>query len=491
VHVQSTTESPYAVEGADTIAVGVFEGEDVAHDIGAGTLQSLLDRKEGKRAFRHLALAHADGRRVILVGLGKRARFDSERARTAAAVVHERARELGTGTLCWEVPHHVGDDVVGGLVEGTLLHAYRFTRYRPEPDPEEAGAAVERLLLSAHHEVVEPVRRAALLARAQNRARDLANAPPNDLTPSALAQYAEQLAEESGGAVSVEVLDGSAIRTQGMGALAAVARGSAEDPRVIVLSYAGAGAQDAAPLGLIGKGVTFDSGGLWLKPGASQRTMKFDMCGAAAVIEAVRALSLLEAPVRVKAVVGAVENLPGPTATRPGDIVKALDGTTVEIENTDAEGRLVLGDCIAYALRGGCTRLIDIATLTGAVQTALGSVHAGLLSNDDTLAAELERAGERTGELVWRLPLHPEYAAMIRARNAQITNYSERREAQAITAAEFLHHFAGETPWAHLDIAGVAWDVRRPYLDRAGTGFGVRLLVEAALALSDTGRSVA
>jgi leucyl aminopeptidase len=186
----------------------------------------------------------------------------------------------------------------------------------------------------------------------------------------------------------------------------------------------------------------------------------------------------------VTAIAGAVENLPGPTSMRPGNIVRALDGTAIEIENTDAEGRLVLADCIAYARRLGCRPLIDIATLTGAVQTALGSVHAGLMSNDDALAGALTAAGAATGELLWRLPLHPEYAEMIKARNAVIANYTERREAQAITAAEFLHRFAGDVPWAHLDIAGVAWDVRRPYLDRGGTGFGVRLLVAAVSALA-------
>jgi leucyl aminopeptidase len=211
--------------------------------------------------------------------------------------------------------------------------------------------------------------------------------------------------------------------------------------------------------------------------------MKFDMCGGAAVIEAIWALARLEAPVRVLGVVGATENLPGPAAVKPSDIVRAMDGTTIQVDNTDAEGRLVLADCIVYAIRAGCSRLVDIATLTGGVVAALGSAHAGLLSNDDGLAAAVERSAHATGELVWRLPLHDRYAEMVKGRYAQLTNLTERREAMAITAAEFLHHFAGSVPWAHLDIAGTAWNVPRPYYDKGGTGFGVRLLVDVALSV--------
>jgi leucyl aminopeptidase len=207
------------------------------------------------------------------------------------------------------------------------------------------------------------------------------------------------------------------------------------------------------------------------------------MCGGAAVIEAIAALAELRAPVRVLGVVGATENLPSGGAIKPGDIVRALDGTTIEVDNTDAEGRLVLADCISYAIRDGCDRIIDIATLTGAIVIALGSEYAGLMSNDDALAAALEACGRRSGELVWRLPLDKRYAEMVKGRYAQLTNKPDRREAMAITAAEFLHHFAGEVPWAHVDIAGTGWDMRRPYFDKGGTGFGVRLLVDAARTL--------
>jgi leucyl aminopeptidase len=212
--------------------------------------------------------------------------------------------------------------------------------------------------------------------------------------------------------------------------------------------------------------------------------MKFDMCGGAAVIEAIGALARLQTPLRVLGVVGATENLPSGTAVKPGDIVQALDGTTVEVNNTDAEGRLVLADCLAFAIREGCDRLLDIATLTGGIVVALGGVHAGLMCNDDAWAARVQEAGRSTGELLWPLPLHADYAEMVKGRYAQLANLTERREASSITAAEFLHHFVGATPWAHIDIAGTAWNGRQAYLDKGGTGFGVRLLVELARGLA-------
>jgi leucyl aminopeptidase len=474
VHVEATTDSPLAT-GADTVVVGVFDGEEVAHDLPGGTLGALLESGEARREFKRLAVTHAEGGvRTILIGLGNRAKFDGERARVAAAVAHGRAREIGAGTLCWEVPHHVGDDVVEGLVHGTLLHAYRFERYKPSEDSRQ----VERLLVSAHHDVSEPVRVASVLAEAQNRARDLGNTPANDLPPAALAAYAEELAGRHG--LGFSALDGEAIRAAGMGAFAAVAQGSVQSARLIRLDYDGGGA-DGPVLGLIGKAVTFDSGGISLKPAGTMHEMKFDMCGGAAVIEAIGALAELRAPVRVLGLIGATENLPSGTAVKPGDIVRALDGTTIEVNNTDAEGRLVLADCIAHARREGAERLVDVATLTGGVVVALGSTYAGLMSNDETWASDVQAAGRRGGEAVWRLPLHREYAEMIKGRYGQIINSTTKREATALTAGEFLHHFAGDVPWAHLDIAGTAYDVRRPYFAHKGaTGFGVRLLTELA-----------
>ncbi|MBV9805038.1 MAG: leucyl aminopeptidase [Solirubrobacterales bacterium] len=475
VLAEATTDSPIA-SGADTVVVGVFEGEDVAHEMPGGTLGALLDSGEARREFKRLAVTHADGTRVILIGLGNRAKLDGERARVAAAVAHGRAREIGASTLCWEVPHHVDDDVVEGLVQGTLLHAYRYERYKPS----KASRRVGRLLLSAHHDVSEPVRVARIVTEAQNRARDLGNTPANDLAPSALAAYAEETAGRHG--LGFSALDEEAIRGAGMGAFAAVAQGSVESARLIRLEYDGTSGEGPL-IGLIGKAVTFDTGGISLKPAGTMHEMKFDMCGGAAVIEALAALAELQLPVRVLGLVGATENMPGGRAVKPGDIVRASDGTTIEVNNTDAEGRLVLADCIAQAKRDGAERLVDLATLTGGVVVALGSTYAGMMSNDDTWASEVEAAAEQSGELVWRMPLHREYAEMLKGRYAQIINSTTKREATALTAAEFLHNFAGEVPWAHLDIAGTAYDVRRPYFaHRGATGFGVRLLVELARA---------
>jgi leucyl aminopeptidase len=268
-----------------------------------------------------------------------------------------------------------------------------------------------------------------------------------------------------------------------MGGFAAVAQGSAQEAKLIRLDYTPVGARDAPLLALIGKAVTFDSGGIAIKPAAGMWEMKFDMSGGGTVIETIAALAELRAPVRVLGLIGATENMISGSSVKPGDIVTAFDGTTIEVNNPDAEGRLVLGDCITYARRQGAQRLIDVATLT-VIEVALGSTYAGLWSNDESWADEVLTAADNSGELLWRMPLHEEYAEMVKGQYAQLTNRTLRRVAMPATAAEFLHHFAGDTPWAHVDIAGTAWDVHRPYfVGKGATGFGVRLLVALARAL--------
>jgi leucyl aminopeptidase len=279
----------------------------------------------------------------------------------------------------------------------------------------------------------------------------------------------------------VEVWGRAEIEAAGMGAFAGVARGTHEEPRLITIRYEPADV--AGPLlGFVGKAVTFDSGGISLKPGSKMSEMKFDMSGGAAVLEATGAIARLGLPVRLVTVVGATENLPSGHAVKPGDILRAKTGTTIEVINTDAEGRLVLSDCLAHAVELGAERLVDVATLTGAIVTTFGSTYAGLMGNDDEWCAELEAAGRRAGELLWRLPLHPEYAEAIGGRYADIMNAVENRKAASVTAAEFLKRFVGDVPWAHLDIAGVAWDNGKPYTGKGGAGFGVRLLIELARA---------
>ena len=486
MRVEATTQSPVAT-AADTIAVGLVEGEGIPHDTPDGALGALVASGEAKARARHLALTHAGGKRCLVVGLGRREDLDGEVARAAAASVVGRARELGTRALCWEVPHHAGDDVVAALVEGTVLAAYGFDRYkRAGADGEEEGEGrdgLQELLVSDHHDRSAAVGAAAVVSEAANRARDLQNTPPNDLTPAALGERAAALAGEVDH-VRAEVHGPEFLADRGMGAFLAVAQGSETLPALIVLRYehpdAGAGGSDSPVLGLVGKAVTFDSGGLSLKPPPSMPEMKFDMSGGAAVIEAVGAIARLGLPLRVVAVVGATENMPSGSAMRPGDIVRASDGTTIEVDNTDAEGRLVLADCLLHARELGAQRLVDLATLTGAMVVALGSAYAGMMANDDAWAARVEEAAAVTGERVWRMPLHREYADAVKGRYADLTNRPEGRKAGAITAAEFLHHFAGDVPWAHLDIAGVANDAGHPWAPKAGTGFGVRLLVELA-----------
>jgi leucyl aminopeptidase len=279
------------------------------------------------------------------------------------------------------------------------------------------------------------------------------------------------------------VLDRAGIEAAGMGAFAGVAKGSDEEPRLIVVRYEPADV--AGPLlGLVGKAVTFDAGGISIKPAARMSDMKFDMSGGAAVLEATGAIARLGLPVRVVSVIGATENLPSGHAFKPGVILRAKTGTTIEIVNTDAEGRLVLADCLAHAVELGAERIVDLATLTGAILTTFGKTHAGLFGTDDAWCDEVAAAGSRSGEIVWRLPLHDEYAKAIEGKVADLANAVEDRRAGSIVAAEFLRRFVGDVPWAHLDIAGTAWDLGRPYAAKGGSGWGVRLLVELARASS-------
>jgi leucyl aminopeptidase len=468
MRVRATTVAPPET-GADTIAVGVFEGEKIAHDVD-GVLQGLVDSGEARAGLRKLAVAHAGGHRYVLAGLGKREEFDAERARAAAAAVAGRARELGTRSLCWEVPHHVE---APGFVEGTVLAAYEYRAYKTNDDDE---PRLEELVVSAHHDTSAEVERAAVAAEAANACRDLQTAPANELTPSALAERARTLA-----GVQVEVWGRAEIEAAGMGAFAAVAAGTAQEPQLITVRY---DPPDVAGpvLGFVGKGVTFDSGGISIKPAQKMSEMKFDMSGAAAVLEATGAIARLRLPVRVVTVIGATENLPSGSAVKPGDILRAKTGTTIEVLNTDAEGRLVLADCLAHAIDAGAERLVDLATLTGAIVTTFGNTYAGLFGSDDEWCAQVEAAARRSGELVWRLPLHAEYAELIKSRYADIANAVEARKAGSITAAQFLRRFTGDVPWAHVDIAGTAYENGKPYTPKGGAGFGVRLLVELASA---------
>jgi leucyl aminopeptidase len=478
---------------ADTVVVGIFAGEGPPRNSPA-ELEELLSSGEARRSFKALALTHAEGKRWMTVGLGKREEFSAERARVAAAAVHARALEISARTLCWELPESTTDlparVIAAAIVEGTLLSDYSYEQYKSGRDSVDANGGdarkhLDSLVVAAGGEVdsaelERAVSAAALVSEAVNRARDLQNRPANDLTPTALGDYAKTLGQEVEG-LSVAVEGREQILARGMGAFACVAQGSCEEPALITIKYDGAGTEAKGPtLGFVGKAVTFDSGGISLKPGAKMAEMKFDMSGGAAVIEAMSAIARLRLPVKLVAVVGATENLPSGRSVKPGDIVTASNGKTIEVNNTDAEGRLVLADCLCHAVTEGAERIVDLATLTGAVIIALGSTYAGLMSNDDELAQRISAAGDRSGEIVWRLPLHEEYADLIKGTYADLDNAPEGRKAGTIVGAEFLSNFVGKTPWAHLDIAGTAWDLGRSYVGKGASGYAVRLLVELA-----------
>jgi leucyl aminopeptidase len=298
------------------------------------------------------------------------------------------------------------------------------------------------------------------------------------MTPTALGARAQAIAAEHG-ALSCEVVGRAGIVERAMGAFAAVAAGSDEEPALITLRYEPADAVGPV-LGLVGKGVTFDSGGISIKPAGSMADMKYDMTGGAAVIEALGAIAALRLPVQVVGVVGATENLLNGSAMKPGDVVMAASGLTVQIDNTDAEGRLVLADCLHHAIGQGAERLVDVATLTGAIMSTLGKVYSGFWADDEDWAAEVAGAADEAGELIWRMPLHERYAELVKGKTADVANQSPLRTGAACTAAEFLHRFTGGVPWAHLDICGTAWDSGRAYAPKDGTGVMVRTLVALA-----------
>jgi leucyl aminopeptidase len=463
-----------AGSGAELVAVGLFDGSELP-----GPVAAAAGSDAARSGFKKLSLLRPDGTPpVLVVGLGERGDLDAEKLRVAAAVVAKETSRLEAASLAWALPE--SDDAeaaVAALVTGTVLAAYRFDRFKSKSGDGDDAPRLESLTLLAPAELTAAAAAATVAAEAQNRARDLQLTPANVATPTFLAERAEEIAAGSE-AIAIEVLGRAELERKGMGGLLAVSQGGPQEPKLIVLRYRSGGS--GAPVAFVGKGVTFDTGGISLKPGAGMQEMKMDMSGAAAVLEATAAIAELGLPIDLIALVPTTENMPSGTAIKPGDIITQYNGKTVEVNNTDAEGRLILADALAYAVELGAERIVDIATLTGAVEVALGSTYAGLISNDDKLAAAVTAAGEETGELLWRLPLHPEYKELMKGTVADLSNLGKKRKAGTITAASFLEEFVGDTPWAHLDIAGSAWDTGRAYVGNDANGFGVRLLVEYA-----------
>lgn len=416
---------------------------------------------------------------VLAVGVGG-GPFDVLGARRAAGLAVRAAREGGLSRLEVLLPDVAPDDradVVQATAEGLVLGDWTFESLRETEADRRPPPAHAVIRLSGEEvpgeEIRDAARRGRTVGEAQNYARALVTLPANVATPDFLADRARELAEEA--TLQVDVFDRRRLSELGFGALLAVARGSEAEPRLIVLEHRGEG---GPPTVLVGKGVTFDSGGISLKPAKGMEEMKTDMAGAAAVLGALRAASALGLGRRIVGIIPATENLPSGSALKPGDVIRGLSGRSVEVVNTDAEGRLILSDALTWAGRLGPEAVVDLATLTGGCVVALGHHASGLFSTSDELAEALLRAGERTGERLWRLPLWDEYRKQLDSDIADLKN-SAGRDASPITAGQFLREFVGDIPWAHLDIAGTAWtDKAGPWQPKGATGIGVRLLVE-------------
>jgi len=423
------------------------------------------------------------GKRLLLVSGGSAKKFSSYDLRRIAGTAARALKSRGIRSFAFIAPPGISaDDAVRAIVEGAHVGNFDPDYYRSDRKDQKidaitiiAGGEKARLEKAAGE--------AQIIGESQNFTRDLVNEPSNRMTPTILAERAKKMCAEVG--LKCEVYGAAKIKELKMGAFWSVAQGSDEPPALIVMKYEPAGAPDKPVLGLVGKGITFDTGGISIKPADGMEKMKYDMAGGATMIGAMRAIALLKPKVRVIGIVCATENMPSGKAQKPGDVQIAMSGKSIEIINTDAEGRLVLADGLYYARQLGCTHLVDAATLTGAVVVALGYSNAGIFSNDDGMYDRFHRANEKEGEKMWRLPLDDEYKEQIRSSIADIMN-SGGRWGGAITAAMFLKEFAEDTPWIHLYIAGTAWmEEQKPWIAKGPSGIALRSLVEFARGFAD------
>jgi leucyl aminopeptidase len=475
--------------GGDALALPVAQplggnGAEIVDGKLGGRLAKLTESGELRGERGEAVLLHLDGEleapRLVAAGVGERDEVDAEALRAAAAAAAQALARVG-GTLVWLLDESLPVPVpeqAAALVEGTILGAYSPGRWKSDDE----ARAPERIVIGQEDDpdLRAAVERAAIVAECANRARDLSNMPPNELTPHTLGEKAKELAREHEH-LRCDVLATRELDDLGMGALTAVGRGSRNDPRLIILRYDPPDAKGDLLLGLVGKSITFDAGGISIKPSGGMQDMKGDMSGGAGTLHGIGALAALGTPVRAIAALAAAENLPGGDAFRPGDILRAANGKTIEVINTDAEGRLVLADALWYVRREGATHVLDLATLTGAMELALGDLYAGAFSNDEDWGEKIVEAGRRSGDLVWPFPLHPRYRRYIDSAFADMKNGSTLRQAAPALAAEFLHEFAGDGPWCHVDMAGPAFleRGRGDYLRvPGGTGWGVRLIAE-------------
>ena len=475
--------TPAEQVAAGALIVPVFEGEKESRFGAAPYVES--GEVAGKAA--EFTLLHnpagAAAARVLLAGAGKAGRFDSAELRklVGASVRFLKKKKVLSAAVLLE-GNRTGAEFASAAVEGAILGDFEPDRHKTGDD-KTALASLTVVCPNGTADLDAAVLRGQVLAESQNFTRALANEPANLLTPLKMAAAAREMAQQQG--LECEVLERADLERLGMGALLGVAQGSAEPPALIVVRYRPPAAASAAHLGLVGKGVTFDTGGISIKPAEGMEKMKYDMCGGAAMLGAMRAIAQLKPPLAVTAFIPCVENMPGSRAQRPGDIVTAMSGKTVEVLNTDAEGRLILADALVYARRQGCTHLVDAATLTGAIVVALGHIHVGLFSNNDAMRDRVLRAARAEGERMWPMPLDDDYKEGLKSPFADIANIGTRWGG-AITAAIFLKEFAEETPWVHLDIAGTAYlDEAQPHMPKGPTGLPVRTLVRLAVDWAD------
>ncbi len=471
----------YVFEQSDPIEGPIAELDQAT----GGAIRKLVQSAELAGKALEMTLLHSPqglkAQRLLLVGAGKRDAFTGAHLRklAGAALRYLKARSVKRFVFA---PRETDLNSVGAqtIVEGLIVANFESDKYKTENKNDKfiEAVALAGWSDSARAEAEKGIARGGIIGESQNFVRDLVNEPANRLTPRMLADRAQAMAREAG--LPCEVFDENRIAELKMGALLSVAQGSVEPPRLIVLTYTPSSAAPNSPaLGLIGKAITFDTGGISIKPALDMEKMKYDMAGGATMLGVMRALAALKPKIKVIAIIPSSENMPGGGAQKPGDVQISMAGKSIEVINTDAEGRLVLADGIAYAKQLGCTHLLDAATLTGAIVVALSNVNVGVFGSDQAFTDKFLASAKTQGEKMWQMPLDEEYREMIKSTIADIQNVGTGKGGGAITAAMFLKEFAGDTPWIHLDIAGTAWlDDQRPWICKGGSGIAVRTLVD-------------
>ncbi len=473
-------QAPASQVEAEAVVILEFEGSEIA-----GPLADLRQSGEITGKLLEFTLLHSlqgfKARRVLVAGAGKKKKLDAAALRKIAGAAVRFLKPKGIHAIAFALDGDAANpDLISAAAEAAILAAWEPDYLKTDTDgKDKAITSIAFATPAAGPKLESALEKARIIAEAANLSRDISVQPPNVLTPLTLAESARAMARGCG--LAFEMLDQNRMRQLGMGALLGVAQGSANPPALIVMQYRPEKAASPDHLGLVGKGVTFDTGGISIKPSEGMEKMKYDMAAGAAVIGAMQAIALLKPSIAVTGIVPAVENMPGSRAQRPGDIVTSLSGKTIEVLNTDAEGRLILADALTYAKQLGCTHLIDAATLTGAIVVALGYTSSGVFANDDSLLRQWMAAARQAGEKMWHMPLDDEYRDLLKTVYADIQNIGGRWGG-ACSAAMFLKEFVGDTPWVHIDVAGTAWlDDAKPYLAKGPTGIPLGAMVNLAL----------